>query len=110
MPPDSRIGPAATPGRSREDSDLAAEASHTVADLAAWRQHRAWARAVAWLHDHGLPAAVPCGARVWLRAHGIEADWYYRGPCGCGSDGCWVLAAEGEAPPPEIHVCTGSAR
>jgi hypothetical protein len=34
----------------------------------------------------------------------LEASWYHRGPCGCGSDGCWVLVADGEDPPPEIHA------
>ncbi len=79
-----------------------------VADLAAWRQRRAWARAVLWLHDHGLPAAAPYDAGGWLRARGIEADWYYRAPChpcNCGDAGCYVLAGDGETPPPEVHVC-----
>lgn len=82
--------------------------SEVVVDLAAWRQRRAWAQAVLWLHDHGLPAAVPYDVGGWLRAHGIEADWYHRAPChpcGCGDDGCYVLAADGERPPPEIHLC-----
>jgi hypothetical protein len=93
MPPDRRrSGPHASTGRHQPPQTTTA----SVADLAAWRQYRAWARTVRWLHGLGLPAAVPCGARGWLRAHGVEADWYYRGPCGCGSDGCWVLVADGE--------------
>src|SRR5258708_8232803 len=34
QPPDKRSGPDTTPDRSRKDSDLAAEASHTVAQAA----------------------------------------------------------------------------
>jgi hypothetical protein len=107
MPPDKRIGPDPHPGRRQPPQTTTAN----VADLAARRQRRAWARAVLWLHDHGLPAAVPYDTGGWLRAHGVDADWYHRAPChacpGCGDDGCWVLAADGAAPPPEIHCCTG---
>jgi hypothetical protein len=104
-PPDKRSGPHARTSRPPEHSTAADEAESTVADLAAWRERRAWARAVAWLHHHGLPAAVPC----WLRAHGVAADWYYRNPChprGCGQ-GCAVLVADdGEPGLPEVHVCS----
>jgi hypothetical protein len=100
-----RSGPRlASTGRPPEHSTAADEAESTVTDLATWRECRAWHAAVLWLHGLGLPAAVPCGAREWLRARGVEADWYYRGPCGCGSGGCWVLVADGEDPPPEIHA------
>jgi hypothetical protein len=103
----------ATPGRTRGQRTGAGsgQSGTTVTDLAAYRRRRreliAWAQAVLWLHDRGLPAAAPYDVAGWLRAHGVEADWYHRNPCcpwGCGQ-GCWVLAADGEAPPPDIHVC-----
>lgn len=79
-----------------------------VVDLAGWRrrrdQLRAWAAAVLYLRSRGLPAAAPEHVRDWLESHGAAADWYHRGPCGCGSAGCWVLAEDGEDPGPEIHV------
>lgn len=35
----------------------------------------------------------------------VPLEAYHRGPCGCGSDGCWVLVADGDDGPllPEIH-------
>jgi len=121
-PPGRRTGPEVTTPQARpnveirHDADASTVAQDTdtaaahVTNLAAWRQRRAWAQAVLWLRDHGLPAAVPYDVGGWLRARGIEADWYHRNPCHqcpcCGTDGCYVLAADGPAPPPAIHCCT----
>jgi hypothetical protein len=80
-------------------------ARDVVADMARWRERRAWAKAVLHLADHHLPASVPCDVAVWLlRRRGIRAAWYHRNPC--HGHGCWVLSAEGHRPPPEIHVTT----
>jgi hypothetical protein len=76
----------------------------TITDLGAAREHRAWANAVGWLHGLGLPAAAPCEAAGYLSARGLDADWYYRGPCGCGSAGCWVLACDGGRLHDELHL------
>jgi hypothetical protein len=109
-PPEAERSPAE--GSVPDDGAGSGTSGTTVTDMGAWRERRAWARAVLWLHDHGLPAAVPYDTGGWLRAHGIHADWYHRAPChpcpGCGGDGCWVLAADGDRPPPEIHCCPGT--
>lgn len=97
-----RSGPDTTPDRPNAESPSSTDTA-SVTDLAAWRELRAWRAAVLWLHGLGLPAAVPCDVDQWLRARGVEADWYHRGPCGCGSDGCWVLHVDDEKPWPEIH-------
>ena len=109
-PPDRERRPRAE-GADRDEAHGGGYVSASVTDLAVWRQRRAWAQAVLWLHDHGLPASAPYDVGGWLRAHGVEGDWYHRAPChpcpGCGDDGCYVLAADGGDPPPEIHCCTG---
>jgi hypothetical protein len=51
--------------------------SSVVVDLAAWRQRLAWAQAIAWLHDAGLPAAAPRDLTGWLAGQDAQADWYF---------------------------------
>jgi hypothetical protein len=76
MPPDSRIGPAATPGRSQDSPPPSASSVLTVAQgTDAARELDAWAAAVVHLHRAGLPAAVPPFAAAWLRRRGVAAHW-----------------------------------
>ena len=96
--------PRSRPGEKAAPHELSARATSTTASiscLTAWRERHAWARAILWLHDNGLPAAAPAGLAGWLRAHGADADWYHRGSCSyaCASGDCRVVAFGGERPP-----------
>jgi len=55
-----------------------------------------------WSQDPGAPAVMWAGMDQYGR-HGIEAQWYHRGPC-CDDGECMVLNADADPHPGEIHI------